>query len=209
MQCQEFSCLLSVKLVLQGVTTRLCGRCSVAHSAAAAGLLCLQVAVNNSDIDFKWSIAAQLPHNTASSAAGSADAAAGADAGRHYGILLGKMAGLPASITDAALQIARRLDAKQEARQQQQEGDGNMQRLRQVYSLVHKLGCVAREAAAQGLLPTDAAGQPLGGEDGGCGSGDGSSSKQAELSRCMQLVRVLKQDAERLLLAAAREPEAS
>lgn len=172
--------------------------------------------MNSSDIDFKWSIAAQLPHNTASSATGSAEDATNAAAealavaGRHYGILLGKMAGLPASITDAAVQIARRLDAKQKARQQQQEGDGNMQRLRQVYSLVHKLGCVAREAAAQGLLPTDAAGQPLGGEGGGgCGGADGSSSKQVELSRCMQLVRVLKQDAEKLLLAAAREPEAS
>jgi hypothetical protein len=44
------------------------------------------------------------------------------------------MAGLPASITDAALRIARHLDAQQAARQQQQEGDGAMQRLRQVRS---------------------------------------------------------------------------
>jgi hypothetical protein len=71
----------------------------------------------------------------------------------------------------------------------------------QVYSLVHKLGCVAREAASQGLLPTDAAGQPL---DQGAEGDEGS--KQVELSRCMQMVQLLKQEAEKLLLTAAREP---
>lgn len=76
----------------------------------------------------------------------------------------------------------------------------------QVYSLVHKLGCVARGAASQGLLPTDAAGQPISVEEGVATGASSSSSKQAEFSRCMQMVQLLKQEAEKLLLTAAREP---
>lgn len=99
-------------------------------------ILChaLQVAINNSDIDFKWSISPQLPPNQPTPAGTSAavGAAAAADGSSHYGILLARMAGLPASITDAALLIAQRLDAQQRQRQLQQEGDGSMQRLRQV-----------------------------------------------------------------------------
>jgi hypothetical protein len=165
------------------------------------------VAVSSSDIDFKWTIAPQLP----SASAAAADASAAVGISSHYGILLGRMAGLPAAITDAALQIAERLEAKQRQRQAQQQGDSSMQRLRQVYSLVHKLGCVAREAAAQGLLPVDAAGRPVGDADagvGGAGGGDGGSSswQQVQLSRSMQMVRQLKQEADKLLLEAAREP---
>lgn len=181
--------------------------------------------MNDSDIDFKWSISQQLPQQQASlpaaaAAAGGSDATAAAagssDAGRHYGILLAKMAGLPASVTDAALQIARRLDAKQRRRQQQQEGDGATQRLRQAYSLVHKLGCVARGAASQGLLEVDAAGQPLGteaplvsGAQQAAGAAGSSSRSSGELGRCVQMVRQLKQEAEKLLLEAARQPVAS
>lgn len=89
-----------------------------------------QVAVSGSDMDFKWSISPLAPQPASADAA--ADAAVGSS---HYGILLAKMARLPASITDAALHIARHLDTQQAARQQQQEGDGNMQRLRQVRRL--------------------------------------------------------------------------
>jgi hypothetical protein len=96
-----------------------------------------QVAVSNSDIDFKWSISPQLPQPLAApSAAAGADpaaaAAAAASTSSHYGILLARMAGLPAIITEPALQIAHRLEAKQRQRQMQQEAAGSMQRLRQV-----------------------------------------------------------------------------
>lgn len=178
-----------------------------------------QVSVSSCDIDFRWSITPHLP--AAPPAAAAADAATAQsltaaaaadddDAGRHYGILLARMAGLPSSVTDAALQIARRLDTRQQQRQQQQEGDGSMQRLRQVYSLVHKLGCVARAAAAQGVLPTDTAGQLVAADDGELlGSSSSSSRKQAELSKCMQMVQQLKGEAEKLLLTAARLPDAA
>ena len=183
--------------------------------------------MNDSDIDFKWSISQQLPQQQASlpaaatatgaagaatepaTAAAAAAAAGSSDAGRHYGILLAKMAGLPASVTDAALQITRRLDAKQQRRQQQQEGDGATQRLRQAYSLVHKLGCVARGAASQGLLEVDASGQPVGTETPAGVAGSSSGSSSGEFARCAQMVRQLKQEAEKLLLEAARQPVAS
>jgi hypothetical protein len=50
--------------------------------------------------------------------------------------------------------VAQQLEAKQQQRQlQQQQGQlGSERCLGQVYSLVHKLGCVARQAAAEGLL---------------------------------------------------------
>lgn len=225
------------------------GACSGLEFVAAP-VSAAQVAVSSDDIDYKWSIVPQLAPPTSSSAPSpgtAVSAAAGAaseDPGRHYGILLGKMAGLPPSITDAALQIAQQLDAKQAQRQQRLQeagnsssnvagGGGSMQQLRQVYTLVHKLGCVAREAATQGLLAVDAAGQPVvqqqgggGAAAGGAGGGLGTSAAGAgeaggdedgdgsivgggggELSaRCMQMVRVLKQEAEALLLAAARQP---
>lgn len=81
----------------------------------------------------------------------------------------------------------------------------------QVYSLVHKLGCVARGAASQGLLTVDAAGQLAvfeQDEEGQAAAGAGAavSTKQEGLSRCVQMVRLLKQEAEQLLLTAAREP---
>jgi hypothetical protein len=167
--------------------------------------LLLQVAVSDSDIDFKWSISQQLPQGAAAAAPPAAPppAAAAPDARRHYSILLAKMAGLPATITDSALQIAQRLDAQQQQRQQQQEVDGAMQRLRQVYSLVHKLGCVARGAASQGQLEVDAAGQPVG--DSYAGGQEGGGGKE-EFGKCMQMVQQLKQEAEKLLLDAARQP---
>lgn len=81
----------------------------------------------------------------------------------------------------------------------------------QVYSLVHKLGCVARGAASQGLLSTDAAGQPISEDNGEAADGGNrsNSSKQADFSRCMQMVQLLKQEAEKVLLTAAREPVAT
>jgi hypothetical protein len=52
------------------------------------------------------------------------------------------------------VQVAQQLEAKQ---QEQQQAQASSERcLGQVYSLVHKLGCVARQAAAEGLLPDTA-----------------------------------------------------
>lgn len=103
-------------------------------------MVCLQVAVKDSDIDFKWSISPQLPPNQPATAGTSAAGGAAAEVGSssHYGILLARMAGLPASITGAALQVAQRLDAQLRQRQLQQEGDGSMQRLRQVRGVVRR-----------------------------------------------------------------------
>jgi hypothetical protein len=55
----------------------------------------------------------------------------------------------------AHAQIAQQLEATQQQQrlQQQQAQPGSERCLGQVYSLVHKLGCVARQAAAEGLLP--------------------------------------------------------
>jgi hypothetical protein len=150
----------------------------------------------------------------AAEAAAPATAAAADEATSHYGILLARMAGLPHSITGAALDVARQLDLKQRQRQQQQGSDSSMQQLQQVYALVHKLGCVAREAAAGGLLGVDAAGQPTGGAarkssdhtDAALGSaGDDSAAAHAVLAVCKQLMQGLKSKAEKLLLDAARD----
>lgn len=180
-----------------------------------------QVAVSTSDIDFKWSISPQLPMavlSTAAAVEAAAPAAATAEdeAASHYGIMLARMAGLPPTITSAALDVARQLDSKQRQRQLQQGSDSSMQQLQQVYSLVHKLGCVAREAAAGGLLGVDAAGQPsgdavpygLGSDHTGpaLGSaGDDSGAAHAGMSMCRQLMQELKSKAEQLLLDAARD----
>jgi hypothetical protein len=161
-----------------------------------------QVAVSGSDIDFSWSIAPDTP---AAAAAGPAPAAA-ANNTSHYGILLGRMAGLPPSICAAALAVAQQLDAQQQEQGQQGfHGDGSsdgMHRLRQVYCLVHKLGCVAREAAA-------GHGKELGvqaAEAAGLGSADTAAA--AALQRCLPVLKQLQRQAEQMLLTAAREPQA-
>jgi hypothetical protein len=182
-------------------------------------LYVLQVAVSSSDIDFKWSISPQLPMavlSTAAAATGEAPAPAAAEseAASHYGIMLARMAGLPPAITGAALDVARQLDSKQRQQQLQQGSDSSMQQLQHVYSLVHKLGCVAREAAAGGLLAVDAAGQPsgdavsqvLGSDHPGAAlspAGNDSRAADAGLLMCRQLMQELKSKAEKLLLEAA------
>jgi hypothetical protein len=178
----------------------------------------VQVGISACDIDFKWSIAAGAPpsSHTGGSTAPATAAAAGTDAdaaaaGSHYGVLLARMAGLPGSICDAALRIAQQLeDRQQRPRQQQQQGggsegsgpDGAQARLQQVYLLVNKLGCVAREAAAAGGLP------PGGDSTDAAAAAAGGKQQDEALAPYVPLLAVLKRQAERLLLEAAAQPAA-
>ncbi|KAF6261419.1 muts domain V-domain-containing protein [Scenedesmus sp. NREL 46B-D3] len=152
----------------------------------------MQVELQGDDIHYTRTIAP--------AAAAAADAQDGS-ACSHYGIRLARTAGLPEHITDRALQVAQRLEAKQQQQrlQQQQAQPVSERCLGQVYSLVHKLGCVARQAAAEGLLP-DAAGAA---DTNGM---EGAVAVAAALKRCVPLLVGLKHEAEKLVLQAAKQP---
>uniref|UniRef100_A0A383WQ55 DNA mismatch repair proteins mutS family domain-containing protein n=1 Tax=Tetradesmus obliquus TaxID=3088 RepID=A0A383WQ55_TETOB len=153
----------------------------------------MQVELQGDDIHYTRSIAP---------AAAEADSACS-----HYGILLARTAGLPQHITERAMQVAQQLEAKQQQQHlRQQQGQPRSERcLGQVYSLIHKLGCVARQAAAEGLLPdtaaaADTASAPAGGVEA-------AVAAAAALQRCQPLLAGLKQQAEKLLLQAAKQPQ--
>lgn len=167
-----------------------------------------QVAVSSSDIDFKWSISPEVPvalrDAAAATAAGALTVSAEHDAASHYGIMLAKLAGLPSSITGVALEIAQQLNSQHRQRQLQQGSSSSS--MHQVYSLVHKLGCVAREAAAGGLLEVDASGQPTQADAVLSASGVDAGATHADMTMCRQLLQKLKVQAEELLLSAASRP---
>lgn len=106
-----------------------------------------------------------------------------------------------------AVQVAQQLEAKQQQqRLRQQQGQPRSERcLGQVYSLIHKLGCVARQAAAEGLLPDTAA--PADTASAPAGGVEAAVAAAAALRRCQPLLAGLKQQAEKLLLQAAKQPQ--
>lgn len=158
---------------------------------------CCQVDISNGDLSYKWTVIA-ADEDSQQPDTGSA----------HYGVVLARMAGLPSHIIAKATQVAQQLHHKQLMQQQQrkllemQEGS-QRQQLRQVYSLVHKLGCVARKAAADGVLSPQQAGCPpevaaavvVEKGDAAC------SDACAALRESLPILNVLKQQAEQLLLA--------
>lgn len=84
-----------------------------------------------------------------------------------------------------------------------------------MYSLIHKLGCVARQAAAEGVIDTtgNAAGGAVGpsvkataAAAGPSASGAEGAAAAAALERCLPLLVTLKHEAERLVLEDAKQP---
>ncbi|KAF8065536.1 wdr82 [Scenedesmus sp. PABB004] len=167
----------------------------------SAQLWRMQVSVDSDDIRYAWTVA------PAAAAGGDAGGGAG---GVHYGVLLARAAGLPDGVTRRALEVAEALEAqaqRQRAAQQQSSGGaGGGGVLRQAYSLVHKLGCVARQAAAGGALAAGGGGGDAPGSDGGggiawpgfAGGGDADAGRAA-LQRCLPPLAALKAQAERLM----------
>ncbi|KAI8469891.1 MAG: muts domain V-domain-containing protein [Monoraphidium minutum] len=132
------------------------------------------------------------------------DGGGGAGAPLHYGIALARALGMPAPVLRRAAAVAEGLDAEQRARgggdgDSGGDGGGDGGALRQVYSLVHRLGCVARQAA---------------GADGGGGGGGGggepgapgaaaAAAAAAGAAAALPLLRELKAEAERLCFGGA------
>jgi hypothetical protein len=162
---------------------------------------CCQVDIGNGDLTYKWTVAAadedsQQPADTDSA---------------HYGIVLARMAGLPSHIITKAAQVAQQLQHKQLMQRQQrkllemQEGTHRRQ-LCQAYSLVHKLGCVARKAVADGMLPVQQDRYPPGVAAAVADKGDNacSDASAAPLNESLlPILKGLKQQAEHLLLEIA------
>jgi hypothetical protein len=136
-----------------------------------------------------------------------------------YGVLLAQALGMPAPVLARARTVAEALEAERRARVAAVEGGGDGDgggggagggiggghALREVYHLVHRLGCVARKAGAGAA----GGGGSGGGGGGGGGSGDAESGRAAvecatvqldaaALAAALPLLRELKGEAERL-----------
>ena len=148
---------------------------------------------------------------------------------RHYGIALAREMGMPEALLARAAAVAGALEAEERARVRPRPGGGSgddgagdggdaddAAALRAVYSLVHRLACVARQVgvtAAAGRGDGDAAaaaGQQEQGSGGGGGGAEGAAAAEeaaaAEvdpeaLAAALPLLRELQAEAERLCFA--------
>lgn len=154
------------------------------------------------------------------------DSSGDADAGalRHYGIALAAAVGMPQHILARARAVAELLESEQAARDAEAAADadggggggdgGGGGGLRDVYSLVHRLGCVAREAGVKRIIGGGGGGDlESSGDQGGSGGemeeeegagGSGGAQRvefdAAALEAVLPLLRELKAEAERLCL---------
>jgi hypothetical protein len=172
------------------------------------------VDVDGDTMHYRWRLAPAAP--------GGGDPGPGG--APHYGVLLAKAVGMPAPVLSAARAVAEMLEAERAARVAAAEaggggGGGGGRALREVYSLVHRLGCVARQAGA-GVAPGaggsnsgDVSGAATAAASGGgdnsgaaAGSGRGAAAGEAAgveidpaaLEAVLPLLRELKAEAERL-----------
>ncbi|KIZ06394.1 DNA mismatch repair protein MSH4 [Monoraphidium neglectum] len=137
------------------------------------------------------------------------------DAATHYGIALARALGMPEPLLRRAAAVSGMLESENRARAAAAEASGagegegvrgsggagkggGARALRQVYSLVHRLGCVARHAAAAGR-GGEGPGRGAGGGGGGGGDAEGAAAfGEAAVAAALPLLRELKAEAERL-----------
>jgi hypothetical protein len=117
---------------------------------------------------YRWKMA---PSSSGSSSGGGGSRDGGGGV-VHYGIGLARAVGMPRRILERAQAVAELLESEQRARADgageggEGGGGGGAAVMREVYSLVHKLGCVARECGASAA-----------GRRGGSGDGDAGGEK--------------------------------